>query len=78
MIMVGSLTAEGAECLAEVAEKNSLPSSAKTSASSAVKNQHPQLRRDFIFRFRHALEPMIEPADDVLQALDAMPGLARA
>ncbi len=51
-----------------------LRSSAKTSASSAVKISW----RDFILRFRHALEPMIEPANDVLQALDAMPGLARA
>ena len=64
--MFGSLPAQGAEFHAEVAEKNSPRSSAKTSASSAVKNRAPQLLRDFIFRFRHALEPMIEPADDVL------------
>jgi hypothetical protein len=37
MTMARSLTAEGAEFLAEVAEKNALRSSAKTSASSAVK-----------------------------------------
>src|SRR5262244_4649456 len=31
----------------------------------------------FIFRLRDAHQPMIEPADDVLQSLNAMPRLTR-
>jgi hypothetical protein len=34
------------------------------------------LPRHFILRLRHSHQPMIEPADDVLEPLDAMPGLA--
>src|SRR5262249_15949608 len=32
---------------------------------------------DVVFRLRHAHDPFIEPADNVLQTLDAMPGLSR-
>src|SRR4029077_4039465 len=35
-------------------------------------------RRDFVFRFRDAHQPMIEPAHNVLQSLDPMPWLTRA
>src|SRR5258707_1018694 len=31
----------------------------------------------FILGLRHAHQPLIKPADDVLQSLDAMPGLTR-
>ena len=34
------------------------------------------LLRDFVLRLRHSHQPLIEPADDVLEAFDAMPGLA--
>jgi hypothetical protein len=34
------------------------------------------LLRHFVFRLRDAHQPFIEPTDDVLEALDAMPGLA--
>ena len=32
--------------------------------------------RNFILRLRHSHQPTIEPADDVLEPLDAVPGLA--
>src|SRR4051812_2996717 len=34
--------------------------------------------RDFVFRLRDAEEPVIEPAHDVLQTLNAVPGLTGA
>src|SRR5437660_8714000 len=34
--------------------------------------------RNFVFGFRDAHQPLVEPADDVLQALDSMPRLAGA
>src|SRR5215471_8066037 len=33
------------------------------------------VRRNLIFRLRHALQPMIEPAHDMLETFDAVPGL---
>ena len=58
------------------------------SAHQAAKPQHnprPLTQRlplpdillvHFILRLGHSHQPLIEPADDVLEALDAMPGLA--
>src|SRR5215475_9461667 len=34
-------------------------------------------RPDVVFGFRHTHQPFIEPTDDVLQALDPVPGLSR-
>src|SRR5438105_14891276 len=39
---------------------------------------HLAFGRDLVLGLRHAEQPVVEPADDVLQALDAVPGLARA
>src|SRR5712692_7541659 len=39
-------------------------------------DRHFFLRRNFVFRFGHAHQPMIEPADNIFQSLDAMPRLA--
>src|SRR3954454_5367832 len=38
-------------------------------------DRHFVFRRNVVFRFRNAHQPFIEPAHDVLQAFDAMPGL---
>ena len=40
--------------------------------------RHFFFRGHFVFRFRHAEQPMVEPTNNVLQTLDPMPGLARA
>jgi hypothetical protein len=41
-------------------------------------NWHFFFWSDFVFRFRHAHQPMIEPAHNVLQSLDPMPWLTGA
>ena len=39
---------------------------------------HFLLRGDIVFGFGYSLQPMVEPADDVLESLDAVPRLTRA
>src|ERR1700681_4060582 len=46
--------------------------------SVLVSDRHFLLRRDFVVRFWRTHQPVIEPADDAFQSLDAMPRLTGA
>src|SRR5580693_5735979 len=45
---------------------------------SILPNRRFFFRCNFVFRFCHAHQPMVEPANDVLQPLDSMPRLTGA
>src|SRR5260370_11646632 len=40
-------------------------------------NRHLFFRRDVVLGFRDAQQPLVEPADNILQSLDPVPRLAR-
>jgi hypothetical protein len=52
-----------------------LTTEARRIHSGTEKCQFLLLSPNFIFRLRHTHQPVIEPADDMLQTFDAMPRL---
>src|SRR5436305_5670451 len=73
-----TLRSYGAYALCQALAASQRLSRALRRATGYVIRPDGHFGRDLVFGLRHAEQPVVEPADDVLQALDAVPGLAGA